>query len=82
MKNTDYFHHTRWNIFGIHLKKVNILYVLQNTSEYEQEIPLSQTIHKYMLLNLEDIGKQNKTAHKRNNIKEAPEMQWVKHSPC
>ena len=28
VKNTDFFHRTRWNIFGIHLKKVNILYLL------------------------------------------------------
>ena len=28
MKNTDFFHRIRWNIFGIHLKKVNILYLL------------------------------------------------------
>ena len=26
VKITDFFHRTRWNIFGIHLKKVNILY--------------------------------------------------------
>ena len=27
-----FFHRTRWNIFGIHLKKVNILYVLVTLS--------------------------------------------------
>ena len=28
-----FFHHTRWNIFGIHLKKVNILYVFESFLE-------------------------------------------------
>ena len=26
-KKTNFFHHTRWNIYGIHPKKVNILYM-------------------------------------------------------
>ena len=31
-ENTDFFHRTRRNIFGIHPPKVNILYVFTNTS--------------------------------------------------
>ena len=65
-----FFHHTRWNIFGIPLKKVNILYLV--TVEpglcHKKKDKLNETTHFFLTidqkkLNVSDVSNNPYLAH-------------------